>query len=375
MEGIHHYFEPYKDSYYKLPNFKKGESLGDNTSFYSGDKEWFLNVKTGVVIIGVPESRNSINNSECEKSPNQIRKSLYSLKDISTMQIYDAGDIKGNTINDRYQALKDVVQYFLNEDVVIILIGGSHDLTVPIVESVASHSKSMQLVVGDALIDAGEENITSQGWLQELANKEMVSSIDVDFFGLQNFLQSDFGLSFLKKYESEVLWLGQILNENINLVEVLMRPADFVSIDYRIVANQPQWTDDIISPHGLTPNSACAMSKYAGLSDVLKIYGIFETPNKKADCLLAAQMIWHFITGVNNRNGDYPFKDIKEYQMYVVPFADVDINIKFYHNKLNNRWWIGVTIAGENQLVPCHYHDYLEALNGTIPDVWIKKNK
>ncbi|MDZ7847857.1 MAG: hypothetical protein U5L96_14460 [Owenweeksia sp.] len=56
---------------------------------------------------------------------------------------------------------------------------------------------------------------------------------------------------------------------------------------------------------------ACAICRYAGLSDKVSSFGIYENNpdldhNGQSSHLLA-QMIWYFIEGYVNRKGDYPF--------------------------------------------------------------------
>lgn len=376
MDEIHHYLKPYKDGFYKMPHFSDDESLGNSVSFFDGNKDWFLNVKTGIVIIGVPESGRADINSNCNSSPSKIRQHLYSLKNISSSSIFDAGDIQGNTVNDRCQALYDVVNYFYNKKLVILLIGGSQDLTVPLIEVLLNNEQSANLAVVDSIVDFKlNKEISSFSWLNFLSNINSQYEINVDFLGLQSYIQSQEGMGFLNNSSSDVMWLGQLLGEKFNNAEAILRRADIVSFDFRVIKDKPQWSDDFLSPNGLSANLACALSKFAGVSDVLKICGFFETPHNDSDCLLSAEMIWYFIIGVNNRHYDYPFTSAVEYKLYYVPIDGLDESIKFYQNTINNRWWIGVEQNDKEKLIPCIYDDYLQSLSGVIPNVWIRFNK
>ncbi len=380
MEEIHHYFEPYSKGFSTLPNFAKEETLGGSVSFYNGDQDWFLNVKTGVVVIGVPESRNGDGNRICSESPDEIRYWLYSLKCIHGITVYDAGNLKGNKVQDRYKALQESFEFFYNKKTTLVVIGGTHELTVPLVKGLRLQKANVNLVVGDALLDVGNiEDFTSRNWLHSLmsyANED--SSLKIDFFGLQNYLIPELGFDFLERTKSEVLWLGNILGKEINKIEVVMRQADMVSIDFRFVENQPQWSDEVFSPHGLSANAACVISRYAGLSDKLKVFGLFEVSLKSGDLqrtpVLASQMIWHFIEGVSNRFHDYPVVSPENYKIYYVPVESIGGSLKFYQNPLNNRWWISVMIDQKEVLVACSYEDYKHSLQNEIPNRWMRYN-
>ena len=72
-------------------------------------------VKQGdVVIIGVPENRNS-SNTGASKSPDLIRAYFYSLSSFPLkVRIIDAGNLKPTkTPTDTYSAIKDLVDFFL----------------------------------------------------------------------------------------------------------------------------------------------------------------------------------------------------------------------------------------------------------------------
>lgn len=61
----------------------------------------------------------------------------------------------------------------------------------------------------------------------------------------------------------------------------------------------------ILSPNGFYGEEICAISRYAGISDKVSSFGIYEY-NSKHDsnyqtAHLIAQMIWYFIEGVNYR--------------------------------------------------------------------------
>ena len=49
------------------------------------------------------------------------------------------------------------------------------------------------------------------------------------------------------------------------------------------------------NPNGIDARTICALARYAGISDRLNIFGLFELPNTIIFNKLLAQIIWYFI--------------------------------------------------------------------------------
>ena len=99
-----------------------------------------------------------------------------------------------------------------------------------------------------------------------------------------------------------------------------------------------------MSPNGFYGEEICAISRYAGISDKVTSFGIYEY-NSTYDANyqtahLIAQMIWYFIEGVNFRAKDYPFSTKDDYQKFTVLYIIADvlmptcIYIRYLHTKL-----------------------------------------
>ena len=91
---------------------------------------------------------------------------------------------------------------------------------------------------------------------------------------------------------------------------------------------------------------------------------------------LSAQIIWHFIQGVNQRKLDYPFSSIKSYSKYIVNIPQAEHEINFYKSPKTDRWWLEVAYPDakypRSLYIACTYNDYKMACNGEIPDRWLK---
>src|SRR5690606_39675065 len=89
-------------------------------------------------------------------------------------------------------------------------------------------------------------------------------------------------------------------------------------------------------PNGFDGREVCALARYAGYSDQLKSFGIFNMHKKNANHLLLSQIIWYFIEGFNYRLYEYPFSSKEDYYKYVVPLEEQELI--FYKSNLSVRW-------------------------------------
>ena len=168
----------------------------------------------------------------------------------------------------------------------------------------------------------------------------------------------------------------------MQIVEPVLRDADIVSIDMSAAKNSEAPATKNASPNGFTGAEMCAVSRYAGISDKVTSFGIYEYnaiyDDKNQTAQLISQMIWYFIEGVNYRANDYPFGVKDRYQKYIVPIDDQVLN--FHKSNKSGRWWMEIALNEHNKnkrhtLIPCTYEDYISATNQEIPDRWIRTLK
>ena len=70
-------------------------------------------------------------------APDAIRQQLYALRGgFSNIKIKDLGNLKkGKTLADTYAALRNVTEELLSMGVIPVVMGGSHELTLPLFEA------------------------------------------------------------------------------------------------------------------------------------------------------------------------------------------------------------------------------------------------
>ena len=134
------------------------------------------------------------------------------------------------------------------------------------------------------------------------------------------------------------------------------------------------------NPNGIDSRSVCALARYAGISDKIDIFAVFELFNSIISHQLLAQIIWYFIEGFSSRFNEYPVLTSIGFTRYTVALSDIEM--VFYQSEKSNRWWIEIInqsyLNNKNKttaLLPCTYQDYLDACNDKIPDKWWKATK
>jgi len=134
----------------------------------------------------------------------------------------------------------------------------------------------------------------------------------------------------------------------------------------------------IASPNGFYGEELCRMTRYAGLSEKVKVIGFFElTPPadyNRQTAHLAAQAIWYFLEGMTHRIKENPVESPEHTKKFIVKLNAAGHDIIFHKSILSDRWWMEIPVInpanGYNFFVSCSYEDYTQACNQEIPDRW-----
>ena len=335
-----------------------------------------------IALIVVPENRGSIKKL-AKSSYVEFRKSFYSLfRGNWNFRIIDFGNLKsGDEIKDTYFALTDIISNLLSQSVFPVVLGATSDLIYPMYLGYESFGKGVNLLSVDAkfdLIDTDFSEISSTNYLGYILKKEPNHLSHFTNLGYQSYLCQNDESHLLEKMLFESCRLG-ILRQNIKEAEPYLRNADIVGVDLSSIkqADAPGTTSP--SPNGLESHHICAITRYIGMSDRVSSYGIFEfdhlKDNSSQTSSLISQMIWYFLEGFSLRTNDYPSsKTINmNYQKYLIPVKDSDLQFVFYKSKNSGRWWVSSSMEFDEdtnykeKIVPCSYEDYLNTISGDIP--------
>ncbi len=341
------------------------------------------NVK--IVLFGVQEGRKAIENTNSGKDFNQIRIELYKLFPGNwTLNIADLGNIeKGFTIKDTYFAVNKVTELLLKKGIIPIIIGGGQDLTYSSYRAFDKLEQTVNVVTVDNKFDLGsiDDDLSSQSYLSKIIMDKPSNLFNFSNIGYQTYLNSFDEIELLENLFFDCFRLGDVKN-SIKMVEPILRDADIVSVDISSIKSSEAPANENSVPNGFGGAEICTISRYAGISDKVSLFGIYEYDNeldiKNQTAKLISQMIWYFIEGVNYRANDYPFGVKDKYQKFIVPIDEQLLS--FYKSNKTNRWWMEIDLHENNKykkhsLIPCMHEDYVCATKNEIPERWLKTLK
>ncbi|MEO6902723.1 MAG: formimidoylglutamase [Bacteroidia bacterium] len=337
-----------------------------------------------IAIIGVEEDRKAVNNEGCGLAPDYIREYLYKLfQGNYTTHIADLGNIKkGNSIEDTYFAVTDVLTQLLKKNIIPIIIGGGQDITYCNYMAYQKLEQTVNIVAIDAAFDIGDgdKELNSQSYLSKIILHNPNILFNYSNVGYQTYFVEQSAIDLMNKLYFDAHRLGQV-RKKIEEVEPIVRNADIVSFDISAIRQSDASGNSNASPNGFYGEEACQIVRYAGLSDKLTSIGFYEVnpvfDTNKQTVHLVAQMIWYFIDGFYNRKKDYPMINKSEHTKYRVSLKDHEHEIVFYKSNKSDRWWMDVPYPANpkvkherHQMTPCSYSDYETACNDEMPDKW-----
>lgn len=361
--------------------FQNNTVIGKNIQLHTEHHQISDFDEIQIAIFGVLDGRGAVNNSGCGENLNEIRKEFYQLFPGNwQLQIADLGNIaQGNTLEDTYFAVKKTVEFLVKKNIIPVIIGGSQDITYANYRGYDALEQTVNLVSVDSRFDfEAAEGITSRSYLNNIIMEEPNNLFNFSNIGYQTYFNSQEEIQLLDNLYFDAYRLGEV--KNIALVEPIMRDADIVSIDIGSLKHSEAPANKNTSPNGFYGEELCAIARYAGISDKVSSFGIYEynhrLDNNNQTASLIAQTIWYFIEGVNSRAKDYPFVTKENYQKFTVLLNDDD-PINFYKSDKSGRWWMEINLISNNKhkrhaLIPCNYQDYELALQQKTPKRWYK---
>lgn len=359
-------------------------TLGRNTLFHSEEQGVPALADMKIALFGVLETRRDLR-GEQNFNLDAVRRELYNLFPGNwSHQLVDLGDIMpGETVEDTYFAVKELISALVKADVIPIMLGGSQDLLYAQYRSYDDIGGMVNLVNIDAQFDLGnsEEAISNKSYVGRIVVEEPYKLFNFSNLGYQTYFNPQEEIDLIEKLYFDAYRLGTVTND-ISLVEPVMRDADIVGLDINSLSSEAIALQTA-SPNGFSGREICALARYAGISDRLSSFGIFQLQDlaeSKNSCTLIAQIIWYFIEGVNYRKHEGSLSQKQDLLKYSVPI-DEDTLI-FYKSQLSERWWVEIPYSSnlnnklENYtLLPCTPQDYLEACNQNIPARWWKARR
>lgn len=358
---------------------------GQLEAYYEGNDfpDWEA---ADLVILGVKEERGSVNNDGCGAGVDSIRKQLSQLFFDEMPRTVDLGNIlPGDTIEDTYFALQSCMDALVKKEKTVIVIGGSQDLTIALYKGYQNTEQLVNLTSIDRNFDIGETTdgpVTSGTYLSQILLHQPSFLFNYSNIAYQSYFAPPKIVGLMNKLFFDTMRLGEVRGD-IRKAEPILRNSDILSFDVASIQSADMIGCNRATPNGLLPDEACQLTRYAGLSEKITSFGIFEY-NPRLDengksAMLSAQMIWYFIEGFKNRVNETPRSNDSNFLRYRVPVTGSDESIVFYKSLRTDRWWMMVPYpdAKSNRykrmhMVPCSYQEYITAGQDELPDLWLK---
>ncbi|WP_026712287.1 arginase family protein [Flavobacterium daejeonense] len=376
------FLEPINDEVLKMLKSLSSQQLGSKVVFHT--KEEFPDLdKVKIALIGVLENRGSDILIDEAEDLSLIRQELYRLFPGNwDATIADLGDIlPGNSKEDTYFALRKVVSDLIKKGVIPVVIGGSQDLTYSLYRAYDELEQMVNLVAIDSKFDFGkeEELMSANSYLSQIIVDEPNNLFNFCNIGYQTYYNSQEEIDLIEKLFFDGYRLGEVSN-NIAIAEPVFRDADLVSMDLTAVKSSDSGNFFSFEPNGFNGKEICALARYAGISDKVSVFGVFNHYNSSKESVLIAQILWYFIEGFHYRSKEYPFGSRENYIKYSVPIEEE--TLVFYKSDKTDRWWIEIPFVANgnnklkrNTLLPCSYEEYLGACNQELPERWWKAQR
>ena len=338
--------------------------------------------KFRVALLGVPEGRNA-HGTGTSKGPDHIRAELYRLARIpGKTKIIDLGNMKqGSSFNDTLAGLADVLVFLAGQNIFPVITGGSSAL-VPAIDRALSEMKiRYTLAAVDPRIDYTAEKAAPGpfNYLNTIAQDHRSTLRHYINIGYQTYLNDPQVVNRFLKRKSELLRIGDV-RKAIYLSERLLRDSDAAVFDISAVRQSDAPGTASPSPNGFYGEEICLLSRYAGISDNLKVFGLFDVDPgfdpRNQTAALAAQIIWFFLEGFAQKQFEAPTPGTSNqgrFTRYHVRITDLEEDMIFIKSNLTDRWWMELQ-SGEDKVsyIACSHEDYLQANRNEVPERWIR---
>lgn len=379
------FFEPVDAEKLGLADASADRSLLMNTVLFYNPSAPLDISEAQLAIIGVPESRNSYKNASCSMAPDEIRRQFYQLyRWNDNVRIIDMGNvIVGETVEDTYEIVSEIAADLISQKVIPIILGGGNDLVFANYRAYEKLDQMVNAVAVDACFDLGDENqpIRSDAYVNKMVLQQPNYLLNYANIGYQTYMNSPESLKLMDELFFETYRVG-FMRQDIIEVEPIVRNADMVSIDISAVRRPDAPGCPHSSSNGFYGEEICQVAKYAGVSDKLTSFGIYEYDptldygNQTSQ--LIAHIMWYFVEGFLNRCDDAQFKNKQDYRQYSIQVSGALDELVFYCSKKTGRWWVVVPLIHKEKdrvqqyFLPCSKRDYELACEDVISQRWWK---
>ena len=325
-----------------------------------------------MVLIGCGEMRGQGIEYDNTTSPDAIRKEFYKLFHWhDNVKVADLGNVKrGANLQDTYAALQTVITELLEQKKRVVILGGSHDITLAQYGAYVTQEKIIEAVCVDAAIDLNMDSVlVSDNFLMDMLTGEPNFVKHYSHIGFQSYLVHPQMLETIDKLRFDCYRVGKV-RDNIEEMEPAIRNANLFTFDISAIQNAHAPANRL-TPNGFTGEDACKLMQYAGLSETVSSIGIYGYyPQNDIHDLTAkqiSQMLWYYMDGIYKSKFEVSIEERSSFNEFTLALAEFDTT--FLQSKKTGRWWMK---AHDGKFIPCSKMDYVIASNNDIPERWMR---
>jgi arginase family enzyme len=367
---IKDFLHPFSISYLLGDIVLNESQWGANIEFYGEAFPELHNID--VVLLGVPEERGNGSSIIHGEAPDCIRKQFYQLYQWHPdIRLADIGNIKpGKNLSDTYAAVRTVVKALTEENISVIILGGSHDLTLAQYGAYIEQKKIIEATCIDAQINlVSDSAIKSETFLMEMLTGEPNYIKHYNHLAFQSYFVHPVMLQTMDKLRFDCYRLGAVKG-GIEEMEPALRSSHMMSVDLCALAHAYA-PGSAISPNGLNGEEICTLTRYAGMSPVLNSLGIYgynsDEDVQQLTAMQIAHMIWYFIDGKIKGKSEAKLTNREAFNEFHTVFNEIDT--VFLQSKKTDRWWMQMP---DGKMIPCSKNDYRQAAHNEIPERWFR---
>ncbi len=382
MVDLNDYFNPVSIEEPVFEHLSRQAGFAHNITIHTENRSLKDLDKFRIALLGVPDGRNSTNPGSL-KGPDSVRSQLFRLSRVpGKSKIIDLGNMKqGVSFNDTLAGLTDVLVQMLHDNLFPVIIGGSSALIPAIDKAFSVMKMKYSLASVDSRIDysSDRKEPDSHNWLNTIQNNHKSTLEHFVNIGYQTYLNDQQVINRFYKRGAELVRIGDVRQE-IHLTEPLFRDSHAAVFDISAIRQSESPGTFSPSPNGFYGEEICLLSRYAGISDKLRLFGLFDM-NPEYDIRdqsagLAAQILWFFLEGFSQKQYETPALSLNNtgrFIKYHVRVTDLDDDMIFVKSNLTDRWWMELTSDdNESIYIACSHEDYLKANRNEVPDRWVK---
>jgi len=381
MTNLNDYFNPISIESPEFDHLAKLAGFSHSIDIHTENTPLKDPGKYKIAILGVPEGRSSPGTGSM-KAPDRIRGELYRLARIpGKSKIIDLGNMKqGMSFNDTIAGLTHILTLLMSQSIFPVVIGGSSALVAAFDKAFTSLKIKYTLLTVDSRIDfTGEKKEQdSFNYMHSIIYNHKSTFDHYINIGYQTYLNDQQVVNRFLKRKSELVRVGDV-RKAIYLTEPLFRDSHAAVFDISAVRQSEAPGTISPSPNGFYGEEICLLSRYAGISDNLKVFGLFDV-NPEMDIRnqtagLAAQILWFFLEGFSQKQYETPVLGNRKsgrFISYHVRVTDLEDDLIFVKSNLTDRWWMELPAGNDRTVyISCSHEDYLKANRNEVPERWV----